>query len=119
MERIRCPAPLPEGSPSPAIAKMLGRVLSKVPSGKGEGKNREAELHTLHTQTGGITIAMKEDSRGGGSKVSSPRGKKRAASEDLETGAPKQGKKTSPKGPAPKGVLTAQCPQGGQPYTEL
>ena len=46
-ERIRCPAPLPEGSPSPTIAKMLGRVISKMPSGKDEGKNREAELHTL------------------------------------------------------------------------
>ena len=65
-ERIRCPAPLPEGSPSPAIAKMLSHVLSQVPSGKDEGKNREAELHTLHIQTGGITISMKEDSRGGG-----------------------------------------------------
>ena len=92
---------------------MLGRVLSKVPSGKDEGKNREAELRTLRIQTGGIATSSKEDSRGGESKVSSPRGKKRAASEDLETEAPKQGKKTSPGGPAPKGVLTAQCPQGG------
>ena len=62
---------------------------------------------------------MEEENRGGESEVSSPRGKKRAASEDLETGAPKQGKRTSPKGPAPKGVLTAQCPQTGQPSTEL
>ena len=53
-ERIRCLAPLPEGSPSPTIAKMLGRVLSKIPSGKGEGKGSEAELHTLHIQTRGI-----------------------------------------------------------------
>ena len=90
-----CPAPLPKGSPSPAIARMLRRALSQVPSGKDEGKNREAELHTLHTQTGGITISMKEDSRAGESKVSSPRGKKRAASEDLETEVPRQGKKTS------------------------
>ena len=98
---------------------MLGRVLSKMPSGKDEGKNREAELHTLRIQTGGIATSPKEDSREGESKASSPRGKKRAASEDLETEVPKQGKKTSPGGPAPKGVLTAPCPQTGQPSTEL
>ena len=98
---------------------MLGRVLSQVPSGKDEGKNREAELHTLHIQTGGITTSTKEDSRGGESKVSSPRGKKRAASEDLEMGAPRQGKKALPRGPAPKGVLTAPCPPTGPPSAKL
>ena len=98
---------------------MLGRVLSKMPSGKDEGKNREAELHTLHIQTRGIATSPKEDSREGESKASSPRGKKRAASEDLETEVPKQGKKASPGGPAPKGILTASCPPTGQPATGL
>ena len=111
--------PLPEGSPSPAIARMLSHVLSQVPSGKDEGKIREAELHTLHIQTGGITISTKEDSQGGESKVSSLHGKKRAASEDLETEVPTQGKKTSPGFPAPEGVLTVPCPQTGQPSTEM
>ena len=32
-ERIRFPTPLPEGSPSPAIARMLKRALRQVPSG--------------------------------------------------------------------------------------
>ena len=94
-------------------------MLSQVPFGKGEGKNREAELHTLHIQTEGIATSPKEDSRGGESKVSSPHGKKRAASEDLETEVPRQGKKTSPRGPAPEGVLTAPCLQTGQPSAEL
>ena len=98
---------------------MLGRVLSKMPSGKDEGKNREAELHTLRIQTGGIATSPEEDSREGESKASSPRGKKRAASEDLETEVPKQGKKASPGGPAPKGVLTASWPPMGQPSAEL
>ena len=98
---------------------MLGRVLSKMPSGKDEGKNREAELHTLRIQTGGIATSPKEDSREGESKASSLRGKKRAASEDLETEVPKQGKKASPGGPTPKGVLTASRPPTGQPSTEL
>ena len=69
-----------------------------MPSEKDEGKNREAKLHTLRIQTGGIATSPKEDSRGGESKASSPRGKKGAASEDLEAEVPKHGKKASPGG---------------------
>ena len=100
---------------------MLKRALSQVPSEKDEGKSGEtkSELHPLCTRTGGINVSTEEDNWGGESKVSSPRGKKRAASEDLETEVPKQGKKTSPGGPAPEGVLTASCPPTGQPSTEL
>ena len=98
---------------------MLGRVLGKIPSGQDEGKNRETKLHTLCMQTGGIVTSPKEDGREGESKASSPRRKKRAASEDLETEVPKQGKKASPGGAAPKGVLAASCPPTGQPSTEL
>ena len=100
---------------------MLKRALSEVPSGKDEGRSGEAksELHTLCIRTEGINVSTEEDDRGGESKVSSPRGKKRAAFKDLETEVPKQGKKASPGGPAPKGVLTASCLQTGQPSTEL
>ena len=97
---------------------MLGRTLSKIPSGKGKGKDSEAELHALRIQTGGITTSPMEDSREGEVKVSSPRGKKRASSEDLEAEAPKQGKKVSPGGSAATGTLTASCPPAGQPSTE-
>ena len=96
---------------------MLRCALSQVPSGEGEEKNREAEFHTLHIQTRGITVSTKEDNQGGESKVSSPCGKKRAASEESKTEVPKQGKKTSLGGLALKGVLTAPCPQTGQPST--
>jgi len=82
---------------------MLDWVLSRMPSGKDKGKNREAELHTLHIQTGGIVTSPEEDSREGEAKASSPRGKKRAASEDLETEIPKQGK---------KGITRGLCPDG-------
>ena len=98
---------------------MLGRALSKIPSGKGEGKGSEAELHTLRIQTGGIVTSPEEDSWEGEAKASSPRGKKRAASEDLETEMPKPGEKVSPGGSAPTGTLTASCPPTGQPSTEL
>ena len=100
---------------------MLKWALNHVPPEKDEGRSREAksELHTLCISTRGINVSMKEDNRGGESKISSPRGKKRAASEDLETEVPKQGKNTSPKGPAQKGVPTAPCPLMGQPSTKL
>ena len=100
---------------------MLKRVISQVPSEKGEGKSGKAksEPHTLCIRTGGINVSTEEENQGGESEVSSPRGKKRAASEDLETRVPKQGKKTSPKGPTSKGAPTAPCPLTGQPSTEL
>ena len=99
---------------------MLERAPYQVPSGEDEGRHREAEsgLHTLHIQTGGISASAKEGDRGGESKIPSPHGKKRGAPEDLETEASKRGKKSSPGGPAPEGVLTAQHSQGGQPSTE-
>ena len=120
-ERIKCPAPLPEGSPGTAMARILKRTLSQVPPEKDEGKSGEAKSgpHTLRIRTGGINVSTEEGNRVGESEVSSPRRKKRAASEDLETWAPKEGKRTSPKGPALKGVLTAQCPQTSQPSTKL
>ena len=100
---------------------MLARAPYQVPPGEDEGRNREAEsgLHTLHIQTGGISASAKEDNRGEESKIASPQGRKRAASEDLETRVSKRGEKPSPGGPAPEGILTEQCPQGDQPSTEL
>ena len=86
---------------------------------EGEGNNMETELHTLRIQTGGIATSPKEDSREGESKASSPRGKKRAASEDLEAEMPKQAKKASPRGSAVTGALTTSCPPMGQPSIEL
>ena len=99
------------------MAKMLGRVLSRMPSGKDKGKNEETELHMLCIRTGGIVASPKEDSREGEAKASSPRGKKRAASEDLEIETPEPGKKASPRGNAATGILTALCPPTGQPST--
>ena len=94
---------------------MLERALRQVPSEKDEGRSGEAksELHTLCIQIGEIYVSMEEDDRGGESKVSSPHGKKRAASEDLETEVPKQGKKASPGGPCPKGRSHCIVPANG------
>ena len=97
---------------------MLGRALSKIPSGKGEGKGSVAELHALCIQTREIATHPMEDSRKGEAKASSPRGKKTAASKDLEAETPKQGKKTSPRGSATMGALTTSCPPTGHPSNE-
>ena len=99
---------------------MLERAPYQVPSGEDEGRNREVErgLHTLHIQTGGISVSTKEDNRGGESRIPSSHGKKRTTPEDAEMEVSKRGEKPSPGGPAPGGVLTAQHPQGGQPSTE-
>ena len=115
---IRCSAPLPEGSLDPVLARMLEYAPHQVPSEEDKGRNKEAESgpHALLIQTGGISVSAKE---GEESKIPSPRGRKRTASEDLETKVSKQGKKPSPGGPAPEGFLIAQCPQGDQPSTEL
>ena len=118
---IRCPAPLPEGSLDPILARMLELAPYQAPSGEDKGRNKAAESgpHSLFIQTGGISASAKEDNRGEESKIPSPQGRKRTASEDLETRVSKRGKKPSPEGPAPEGILTAQCPQGGQASTEL
>ena len=99
---------------------MLERASYQVPSGKDKGRNREGTYgpHFLHIQIGGVDASAKEDNRGGESKTLSPQGKKRATSEDLEMEASKRGKKPSPRGPAPEGVLATQRPQGGQPSIE-
>ena len=120
-ERIRCSAPLPEGSANPLLTRMLEHAPYEVPTGEDEGRNREATggLHTLHIQIRGVSASAKEDNQGGESKIPSPHGKKRATSEDLEMEFSKRGKKPSPGGPASEGVLTAHRPQGVQPSTEL
>ena len=118
---IRCSAPLPEGSPDPVLARMLEHAPYQVPLGEDKGRNKEAESgpHALLIQTGGISVSAKEDNRGEESRIPSPQGRKRTASEDSETKVSKRGKKPLPGGPAPEGVLTAQRPQGGQPSSEL
>ena len=118
---IRCSAPLPEGLDNPVLEKMLEPAPRLVPAKEDKGENKEAESgpHSLFIQTGGISASVKEDNRGEESKIPSPQGRKRTASEDLETRVSKRGKKPSPGGPALEGILTAQCPQGDQPSAEL
>ena len=100
---IRCPAPLPETTPDPVLTKML----EAAPLEEGEGGNRKAP-------------SPAKGPRGkGGTETPPPRGGgKRTASEDPEVKASKQGKKSSPEGPAPGGAPATLFPQGNQPSSE-
>ena len=66
---------------------MLELAPYQAPSGEDKGGNKEAESgpHSLFIQTGGFSASAKEDNRGEEPKIPSPQGRKRAASEDLET----------------------------------
>ena len=62
--------------------------------------------------------SSKEAAPKGGTDNSSPKGKKRAASDDPETMATKRGKKSSSEGPTPGSSSAGLCPQGDQPSIE-
>ena len=83
---IRCSAPLSKGSLDPVLARMLELAPYQVLSGADKGRNKEAKSdpRALLIQTGGISVSAKEDNRGEESRIPSPQGRKRTASEDLE-----------------------------------
>ena len=66
---------------------MLVRMLEIMPL---EGEDKEA------------MASLKEAALNGGTDNSSPKGKKRAASDDPETMASKRGRKSSSEGPTPR-----------------
>ena len=73
------------------LEKMLEPAPCLVPSKEDEGGNKEGESGppSLPIPIKGMSASTKEDNQGEESDILSPRGKKRPASEDLETGAPK------------------------------
>ena len=81
-------------------------MLEVAPSEEGKGGNKEA------------TASAKEAVGRGGIENPSIQGKKRTASEDLETMVSKRGKKSSSEGPMPRDTSAALCPQGDHPSTE-
>ena len=91
----------------------------KKKSKRGEGGLRSKGILDATSGETEAPSSEHEDEGGGEGDIPSPHGKKRGAPKDLDVEASKRGKKTLPGGPAPKGVLTAQRPQGGQPSTEL
>ena len=82
---------------------MLVRMLEIMPL---EGEDKEA------------MASSKEAAPKGGTDNSSPKGKKRAASDDPETMALKRGRKSLSEGPAPESAPAALRPQADQLSTE-
>ena len=82
---------------------MLVRMLEIMPL---EGEDKEA------------MASSKEVAPKGGADNSSPKGKKRAASDDSEIMASERGRKSSSEGPTPGSSLAGLRPQGDQPSSE-
>ena len=85
---------------------MLIKMLEVAPSEEGEGGHR------------GTTTSAKEAFSKGGIESPSFQGEKRTASEDPEAKASKQGKGSSPEGPAPGEAPAALSPQRNQHSSE-
>ena len=117
---IRCSAPLLEGLDYPVLAKMLELAPCLELSKEDNGGNNEGESGppSLPIPTEGMSASMKEDNQGEESDLLSLRGRKRIASEDLETKASKQEKKSPIEGPTSGGAFAAQSPRGDQPSNE-
>ena len=93
-------APLPEDSADPVLTRMLAPAPYQMPVKEGEaesGRTKDGPYSkgTSDIVSGGIKIPSSKDKSEGGATVSSPHGKKRAASEDWEENAPKRGKMPS------------------------
>ena len=94
--------PLPET----ALDSVLVRMLEVAPPEEDEGESRKA------------TASPKEALERGGIENPSLQGEKRIASEDPGAKDPKQGKKSSPEGPASREAPAAQSPFENQPANE-
>src|SRR3954469_13771916 len=99
---IRCPAPLPETRLDPVLVRMLKVV--PLEGNKGEDKETMA--------------SSKEAIPKGGIDNSSPKVKKRAASDDQETVASKRGKESLSEGPTPGSPSPELSPQRDQLSSE-
>ena len=118
---IRCSAPLPEGLDNLVLEKMLEPAPCLVPSKEDEGGNKEGESGppSLPIPIEGMSASAREDNQGEECDILSPRGRKRATSENPKTKVSKMEKKSPLEGPASEGVLAAQCLHGDQPSNEL
>ena len=97
MERIRCPAPLPEDSATPVLTRMLASAPYQVllREGKEESEKTRDDFCSggkSDTESGEIYLSSPEDRDERGASIPSPSRRKRAASEGWEGRSPKKGK---------------------------
>ena len=79
---------------------------------------RLLEIMPLEGEDKEAMASSKEAAPKGGTDNSSPKGKKRAASDDPETMASKWGRKSSSEGPTPGSPSARLRPQGDQPSSK-
>ena len=108
MERIQCPAPLPEEPAGPLLTKMLVPAPYKSPPMEASKKVKKTRSglryrKALDTRSGGSSDAPSEDEEEG-AEEDEPRSagwKKRAASPSLEAESPKRGRGSHPEASTP------------------
>mgnify|MGYP007126473882 FL=1 len=120
MERIRCPAPLPEDSATPVLTRMLASAPYQAPvrEGKEESEKTQDDLGSggkSDTESGEIDLSSPEDGGGKGPSIPSPSRRKRAASEDWEGRSSKKGKMPPSSGLGLESDAVEQLQQGDKP----
>ena len=105
-------APLPEGSADPVLTRMLALAPYQMPMKEGKAERTKDGPHPEGVPD---KIPSSEDKNDGKVNVSSPHGKKRAASEDWEEKAPKRGKMPLSGGSGLEDDVIAQAPGEGKP----
>ena len=123
MERIRCPAPLPEDSASPMLSRMLASTPYQAPAreGKEESEKTRDDLCSggrSDTESGEIDLSSPEDRGERGPSIPSPSRRKRAASEGWEGRSPKRGKMPPSSGFGLESDAVEQLQHGDKPSTK-
>ena len=120
MGLIRCPAPLPEDSPTPLLTRMLASVPYQAPVGEGEKIQDDlGSGGTSDTESGEFDLSSPEDGGRKGPSVPSPNRRKRAASEDVEGRSSMKGKMPPSTSLGLEDDAVEWLQQGDKPLAEL
>ena len=120
MERIRCPAPLPEDSATPVLTRMLASAPYQAPvrEGKEESEKTQDDLGSggkSDTESREIDLSSPKERGGKGPSIPSPSRRKRAASEEWEGRSSKKGKMPPSSGLGLESDAVGQLQQGDKP----
>ena len=116
MERIRCPAPLPENSATPVLTRMLASAPYQAPAREGEKAQDDlGSRGKSDTESGEIDLSSPEDGGKKGPSIPSPSRRKGAASEDWEGRSSKKGKMPPSSGLGLESDAVEQLQQGDKP----
>ena len=123
MERIGCPAPLPEDSANPVLTRMLASAPYQAPAREGQEES-EKTLDDIcfggksDTESREINLSSPEDRDERGPNIPSPGRRKRAASEGWEGRSPKRGKMSPSSGLGLESDAAEQLQHGDKSSTK-